>query len=144
MPLVLGNWRVFGDSLAKTSIMSSVPLSRLFWWCPLSVWIRRLFLVASAYSLGQWGDRDALGMNIWIDSSHEETVTVGPYRGTKLTAKFQLFYSRTPNTWGQMHKLWVDSLKLCVRTDSKCACFCVIIPNDCGARRFIPTPSVHQ
>lgn len=75
MPLVLGNWRAFGDSLAKTSIiLSSVPLSRLFWSCPLSMWIQWLFLGASAYSLGQWGDRAALGMNIWINSSHEETV----------------------------------------------------------------------
>lgn len=53
MPLVLGNLRAFGDSLVKTSIiLSSVPHSRLFWSCPLSMWIQWLFLVASAYSLG--------------------------------------------------------------------------------------------
>lgn len=97
MLLELGNWRAFGDSLAKTSIiLSSVPLSRLFWSCPISMWIQWLFLVASAYSLGQWGDSAALGMNIWINSSREETVTAGPYRGTKLTAKFQLFCTGTP------------------------------------------------
>lgn len=75
MPLVLGNWRVFRDSLAKTSIiLSAVPLSRLFCSYPLSMWIQWLFLVASAYSLGQWGDQAALGMNIWINSSREEIV----------------------------------------------------------------------
>lgn len=65
MPLVLGNWREFRVSLAKTSIiLSVVPLSRLFWLYPLSVWIQWLFLVASSYSLGWRGDRAALGMNI--------------------------------------------------------------------------------
>lgn len=39
------------------------------------MWIQWLFfLVASAYSLGQWGDRAARGMNTWINSSREETV----------------------------------------------------------------------
>lgn len=50
------------------------PFSRLFRSCPPSLWIWWLFLVASAYSLGQWGDRAALGMNKWINSSHEENV----------------------------------------------------------------------
>lgn len=72
MPLVLGNWRVLGDSLAKTSIiLSAVPLSWLFWSRPVSMRIQWLYLVATAYSWGKWGDRAAPGMNIWINSSRE-------------------------------------------------------------------------
>lgn len=65
MPLVPGNQRAFGDPLAKTRIILSrvPPCTRLFCSCPISMWIPWLFLVASAYSLGQWGDRAAPGMN---------------------------------------------------------------------------------
>lgn len=71
-PLVLGNWRVLRDSLAKTSIiLSAVPLGWLFWSRPVSMRTQWLYLVATAYSWGKWGDRAAPGMNIWINSSRE-------------------------------------------------------------------------
>lgn len=72
LPLVLGNWRVLRDSLAKTSIiLSAVPLSWLFRSRPVSMRTQWLYLVATAYSWGKWGDRAAPGMNIWINSSRE-------------------------------------------------------------------------
>lgn len=98
-PLVLGNWRAFGDSLAKTSIISSLaPFSRLFWSYPFSMWIQWLFLVVSAYSLGPWGDMVALGMNIWINSWREEIVLLWVLTEEQsLQQSFNCFVPQTPS-----------------------------------------------
>lgn len=54
MPLASGNYGASGDWLAKTSVfMSAVALGGVFRACRVSVWIQRLFLVASASSLGE-------------------------------------------------------------------------------------------
>lgn len=76
--------------LRHVSSCLAVPLSGSLWSYPHSMWSRWLFLVASAYSLGQWGDTDTPGMNIWISSTREGTAWHWVL-GTKLTCLNRVF-----------------------------------------------------
>lgn len=88
MPLVVGNWSVFGDSLAKTSIiLSSVHFSWLFWSCLISMWIHRLFFTSiclqfraargrgrprhefmNKHFMWQWSSMNSQPSGVWFNS----------------------------------------------------------------------------